>query len=192
MSAPGSYLSCPRCNAANRDDRLDCWLCGALLRQGKDAAVGKAHEIITAQVVPPSAHRAQFTLATMLLLITLLSVCLGLFMIAPGLGILLAIASVPAFVRTGILVSTRDAMGRPTSGPRRIWLFVGSVLTTLVMGAVVLVASIGTFCGICLASGQESTIPIAGVVAAATTAGAIVLILLWIRARWQRHVQDDR
>jgi hypothetical protein len=61
------------------------------------------------------------------LFITVVAVCLGVGLAAPGLGILLAVLSVPAFVRASAWAKREEAAGRPADVADRVGLFIGSI-----------------------------------------------------------------
>ncbi len=147
-------------------------------------------------VLPPDAIAAmarrpsnQFSLATLFLCLTLGAVMMGLFVIAPGLGIAFAILTVPAFLRTTLLVRSKESRGQLVPTERKTILFLSSIATSVVVLVVVLVASVGTFCAVCLSSGREATIPIAIAAAVVPTIGVVILMIVWIRHRWRRDVR---
>jgi hypothetical protein len=185
--------ACPRCRAENAPQAPRCWLCGIALPAsvGRPPALSdRAPALIEDVEIVPEA-RATFSLTTLFLLTTLIAVCFGLFAIAPGLGILLAIAAVPAFLRTTLVAYRRGQLGRDISPARKIALFAGSLATTVIMAIVVIVAAIGSFCAICLTAGVDTAIPIATIIALATTVGVGGLFVLLIRARYRHDVSKD-
>lgn len=173
---------CPECAAQLTKLDETCWLCGATVRPDQI----KNDEIILATGV---ASPASFTLEELMAAVTLIAVCLGLFTIYPGLAILLSIILSPVFLRTVLVVRRREALGLPVSPARKAWLFIGSFFTTVVILVLVTVASIGTFCAICLGAGTEKAIPIAAMVGGITTILAIITSVAWIRWRWRRHTR---
>ena len=179
---------CPECAAPIEDGSHVCWLCSARLDAGELSSEGVSagdRGVSTAQGAP-TAQKLSFSLEGLMLVVTLVSVCLGAFTLFPGLGILLAILIAPVFVRTVMVVRRREERGRPVDPLARIGLFLGSFATAMVIIVVVSVASLGTFCAVCLSIGKEEAIPFAAAVAILVTIGAIVLLVRWIRARW-RH-----
>lgn len=143
-------------------------------------------------VEPVAGSGGQFSLATLFLLITLAAVCLALMAREPGLGIGLAILSLPAFVRTAMLVGRRRELGRPTSPVLKITSYVGSLLTVVLVSTVVLIASVGTFCTVCIGLAKnhsdDGPIVLALVLAGAATVAAIFGVVAFIRWRWRRDV----
>src|SRR4051812_12132561 len=90
---------CPDCRAGQRADAVRCWLCGANLRadgETKAANTGLAASrpgVIAEQL-------GGFSLASLMMFVTLISVVLGVFTIAPGLGVPLAIVAFITWLRT--------------------------------------------------------------------------------------------
>ena len=198
MSAAAAN-SCPRCRAQIPPDAPRCWLCGIALpvhsapppeiRQLSPARVEDEQIFEDVEIVPEA--KATFSLTTLFLLTTLAAVCFGLFAIMPGLGILMAIGAVPAFLRTTLVTLRRRQLGRDVSPARKIVLFAGSLATTIVMAVVVIVAAIGSFCAICLTAGVETAIPIATIIAASVTVGVVGLFAMMIWARYKYDVNKE-
>jgi hypothetical protein len=69
-----------------------------------------------------------------MLTVTLVSVCLGVGVMAPGLGIALAVLVTPAFIRTAIGAARRKVEGRPMDVGQKILAFGGSVGVVTVIG----------------------------------------------------------
>jgi hypothetical protein len=180
---------CPRCEAKIPHDAARCWLCGMSLPVERVASASRDRTpefVDEIEVVPDSA--ATFTLTSLFLLMTLIAVGMGLFVIAPGLGILLGMAAAPALIRTALVAHRRDQLGRETSPARKIALFVASVAVTVLMGIVVIVGAIGSFCIVCLTAGTEAAIPVAGIIGIAVATGVVALFAVLIRARYRRDV----
>jgi hypothetical protein len=128
---------CPFCGASLLPEQDICWLCHARLD-----APGAAQSPFA---VPPkfaASTAGQFSIATILLVTTLIAVCLGVFRYSPGLGVVLMIFAAPALVRT-IYVGRREKRHgqRMTIGGK-----IGQFLLSLaVMYAVWTAASIAFF-----------------------------------------------
>jgi hypothetical protein len=106
---------------------------------------------------PPERRAAyQFSLATILLTIALVAVLLGVLQMAPGVGILLAIAVTPAFLRTCIMTARRKARGKPVSLGYKLGTFAVSVFgmfgLLFLISQVVVVAVFVALFAICLAA----------------------------------------
>lgn len=137
----------------------------------------------------------QFSLATLLLVVTLVAVFLAVFALLPGIGIALAVLSLPAFVRTANLIDARRRAGRSTPFYFRAVSFVGSIIVSVFALSVVIIASVGTFCTVCLNTGSnrsgggEMAILFALLLAAVATVGVVILLVKLIRWRFRRDVK---
>jgi len=181
---------CPHCNAKQMGPAESCWLCDSSL------------SLQQVRLPPPGSfatvepERFSFSLATMLLMITLASVGMGLLVALPGLGVLACIVMVPVLVRTVRVVRKREARGKEVSSSEKISLFVGSFVVSTVLAIVVGVAAFCSFCGVCLtlvSSSDPKALPIAlGVCGLGI--GAIFLafrISKWNRQRFQQEIEAD-
>lgn len=148
---------CPECGAAARKADVKCWLCHRPL-------------VVTAELVeagspfvdrpgPPKwVNPAQFSLETLMLVITLIAVCLGVIMAAPGWGVVLAIVAAPALVRTLVAGYQDRKAGTPMTLGEKLLTFLASTGVTLA----VLVTGGTAFAAACagslfVACGLEST-----------------------------------
>jgi hypothetical protein len=178
---------CPVCGAGVTSEQTTCWLCGA--------ALGAAAPLAVDAPPPPAAlfeeHRPgsiSYSLGTMMLITTMVAVCCGLVVVAPGLGIGVCIVLVPVLVRTSMVVKQREAAGRPVSMGEKIGLAVVSFIVTNVILVVVLVAAVGTFCAVCLGAGSEAAIPFALLIGGGAGIAVIVLLSKWVRSRYRRDI----
>jgi hypothetical protein len=145
---PAPAPRCADCGAAVAAEATSCWLCGKGLRASATGGMGilpvPAGALATRQCHPANAPQVeqravfQFSLASILLIITLCAVVLGAFSVAPGLGIGLAILATPAAVCTGIVAMRRRAGGQPMSVAAKVGLFVGTLVLVMVIAIVVL------------------------------------------------------
>jgi hypothetical protein len=134
--------TCPECGAVVEGNR--CWLCHRPLTAEQPGLAPS-----TARLAGQQTSQQTFGLSTLFLVITVIAVCLGVFVAAPGLGILLAVIAVPAFVRTSAATSAQErAAGRPVDVPDKVGLFLGSVGVILLIG----LAGFGAFFAACWAS----------------------------------------
>ena len=92
---------CPHCQAAVQPDASRCWLCGASL-DGSSVAPARSSDA-------PSHRGASFSLSTMLLITTLIAICCGLLVAAPGLGVIVCVLLAPVLVRTAKVLINRKA-----------------------------------------------------------------------------------
>jgi hypothetical protein len=150
---------CPECGAGVRTDAVRCWLCHREL--GARDPYSPPAEI----ALVPGSGAAQFSLATILLVTTLVAVCLGVFRISPGFGVIVVVLATPALVRT-IVAGTREKQrGHRLSVAEKIGTFVASfgvmILACVAGIAAFLAACFGT-CGLATAmnsAGPDSAGP---------------------------------
>lgn len=199
MNPQGSRLIYCPCSAENPSDATTCWLCQRPLPGQPTSEPGAAlspEQQPVLQSPPTVAPRAfseageQSQFPTIGLWLTLAVVGFGVLLIAPGLAITLAIAACPALIRTAMLVNRRSQNGKSVSGSRRFLLFLGSLGTSVVVLIVVQVAAIGSFCAVCLSSGNKDAVPVAVLFAIVVTIGVLFLCWKWIRRRWQRDIEQ--
>ncbi|MBC8870046.1 MAG: hypothetical protein H8E44_11545 [Planctomycetes bacterium] len=143
---------CPECGAIVRGEADKCWLCGS------------SHYPVAELVGPgesPFAERtdAQFSLSTLMLGVTLLAVLFGVFCMAPGAGVVLAVLVVPPFLATCIFTKHRKARGQPMSAVAKLGVF-GSTFGIVIVIAfclvgVVAVAAVAAFFVICVAGAGQ-------------------------------------
>lgn len=189
---------CPHCSTKQLGPSEKCWLCEKVFADEFSSAVDPKG---TANVgLPSPLHdpvQVSFSLATLLLLMTLASVCLGLFAIYPGLGIFACLIAMPVFFRTLTVVRHREKRGQKVSASEKMVMFITSFAIGSVLSIVVGVAAFCSFCGVCLAvfSGAEGKgdlfalaggICLLGVVAIV----ACIALVKWIRRRYDRETAD--
>ncbi len=184
--------ACPKCGAQQPRKTDVCWLCGAKITAD---AVG------TQPIDPTLAAPQQFSfsLSTLLLLMTLASVCFGLLAVAPGLGIPMCVLLVPVLVRTAMVVRRREAAGLVVSHVEKIGLMASSFSVAIVLAAVVSAAAFAGFCGVCLLMvSPDNKYGGPGVLAwgigmCAIAAGAVwmaIRVTKWIRRRYRRDIGE--
>ena len=175
---------CVACGAVVEGER--CWLCGA-----PTAETGVLASRPTSAASQP--HTSQtFALSTLFLLVTLISVCLGAIVAAPGLGIPLAILAVPAFVRASASIGREESSGRRLDVLERISVFVGSlgvVLLICLAGFAAFFAACLVTCPIALGARSDALIFLSIGIAGVLAVGVISWLLYktWPRMRgpWQ-------
>lgn len=138
-SEPARFAHCPDCHAEVTTDAQTCWMCGRVLNA------------VDAEVVDPRAPVSadSFSLSTLMILVTLVAVGLGLFVTAPGLGILYTIALVPALVRTAVGVRKRVAAGKIMRREDKLQLFATSIAVSVAAGVAATVAFFATCLSTC-------------------------------------------
>jgi hypothetical protein len=90
-----------------------------------------------------------FSLASLMMFVTLICVVLGVFTIAPGLGVPLAIVAFVTWLRTVSVVKWRASTGSSLTSAEIILVFVRSVAFTLLVLALVGVAAVAAFATLC-------------------------------------------
>jgi hypothetical protein len=130
---------CSECGASldARDRR--CWLCERDLPAGSDSTNPYASPA-AARETPP-AGLAQFSLSSLMLVRTLVAVCLGVTMLAPGLGIGLIVLATPAFVRTMVAGLRSKQAGVALTPAEKV----GAFLLSLAIMACIAVAAVVAF-----------------------------------------------
>lgn len=102
------------CGAGNDFTADRCWLCGQSL-------------LASTRVEPqsPSSHTT-FRLNSLMLTITLIAVCLGVFQISLGIGFLLVTLVTPAFLRTVVAATRGRSAGQPLTTDDKLVMFAAS------------------------------------------------------------------
>jgi hypothetical protein len=113
-------------------------------------------------------------------------VCLGVFLIMPGLGIALAVVMICPFLRTTILIQQRSVDGRPTSTMSSVFMLLGSIALSAIVLAVVAVVAFGTFCLTCLGAATASKNEVTAIVIASGATTTVVAIMGYFIYRWIR------
>jgi hypothetical protein len=183
-------IRCQCCDADNLRHREKCWLCHEYLRKAPATTLAKREPSIASTKDSAS---FQFSLASILLTTTLLATIFAVVATAPGLGILLAIVSMPPLVRTMIVVQRRQERGLEVNSEEKVGLFIASLTVTIVVSAVALFLSLSTFCGAFLVTTSNTGIGVpTGLLTLVISAVLIILAIWffwkWIRRRWQRDV----
>jgi hypothetical protein len=130
--------NCPVCGAPLRADDTTCWLCQAIADTGQPPTIRRSRR---------PAPSGGSSLASLLMFVTLLSVVVGLWTIAPGIGIPLGILLLVAWGRTASVSRRRAAAGRSFTSLEKIQAYFSS------LGFVVLLLGLVTI-GICVAFGS--------------------------------------
>jgi hypothetical protein len=184
--------TCPECGAVVQGNV--CWLCHRALTDNQ----ARQPDFAAAQIEHDQRSQQTFGLSTLFLFITVIAVCLGVFVAAPGLGILLAVIAVPAFIRTSVAASVEElAAGQPVNVAQKMSLFLGSLGIVLLIG----LAGFGAFFAACWTSCAALAVTGAlrgglfdsglGLLLINLFAGGIALaIVVWlIRKTWPRHTR---
>lgn len=204
-------LFCPHCDAKQLGPSKRCWLCEKPLTgaptpisttTGEPASAGGFRMPTPAEASSPDAHpeRFHFSLATMLLMMTLASVCLGLVVTLPGLGIFACILMGPVFIRTVRVVRHREARGQDVSPGQKVAMFAGSFAVASIIAIIAGVCAFCTFCGVCgsfiVLGGGSSSAEAVPFVFMALGVGAVSLfatikLIKWNRSRFRREIGEE-
>jgi hypothetical protein len=98
-----SAAGCPECGARVKPADATCWLCGRELAVRAEVVEDFSESPFAASWSPRVGVQPkpfQFSIESLLLVITLAAVCLGAFVATPGLGVLALIVAAPALLRT--------------------------------------------------------------------------------------------
>ena len=199
-STTSSY--CPQCKALQRTDARECWLCGATLSARQTTA---AADISVAVQQPVSSY----SLASLMLFVTLLCVALGVSTIAPGVGIPLGIVLIVVWSRTAAVTRRRAAHGLAVTPLEKIELFASSFSVTIGLLGLVGIAGFAAFWAVCFACigtymGMERIVgDDLAIMLGWTVCGVAVIALLFvtikfvlppivrlIRRRWRRDIGE--
>lgn len=125
---------CPHCRASRRPGDTRCWLCGAIVeRNGHTPLTDEPNRV-------PIASSGGFSLATLMMFMTLVAVVCGLIGIAPGIGIALAAILLPGLAHTAISVRGEQAKGRSLTSGDQVVMFFGSLSLVVVAGVAASIA----------------------------------------------------
>ena len=131
---------CPQCGAYVGVAATNCWLCNAKMPP-LDAILVPLPPI-RAQLVDSSSRPLQYGISSLLLIITFVAILCSITKMNPGLGIVIAILTLPAMIRTVLVAFRRRESGAPMSAAGKTGVF----LLTMAMSLCVVVASCAAFC----------------------------------------------
>ena len=152
---------CPQCGAVTKLRAKDCWLCGAVVEENWET-VGPGH---IPMALPVSRSRIrkgngaagfpvpadiptqfQFGLSTLMLIVTLVAIICSISIMAPGLGVVVAILVMGGFIGVIKRSATAAAEGVRLSREQRIGAFFRSVgITFMVLAIIAVVIAIVIF-----------------------------------------------
>lgn len=124
-TATSSARRCRECGAELGAGDERCWLCR------RDLVIdAEVVELEPPPVVRPAVSPLQFSLETLLLIVTLSAVCLGALVAVPGLGVLLLVIAVPALVRTCLTGIRSKKLGGKLTATDKVMAFLASAAIT--------------------------------------------------------------
>jgi hypothetical protein len=169
-----NHRTCPDCGAEVPTSATVCWCCRGPLIFG---SLDVSQAIDTKGRAP---FRFQFTLASIMLIMTFTAILMSIFTMSPGLGVFVLVLAMPALIRTIVLAMQKGSRDQPMTVPAKIGFFllwvvlVGIVL--LVVGAILYV----TLFIVCAAGSSSNAVPIlvtGGILA--FLAAVSLLVLFW-------------
>ena len=169
---------CPDCGAEVPPQAVLCWCCRHSLLQ---SAAANSQYVLAAAVDENTGNlhertKFQFSLASVMLIVTFAAVLMSIYTMAPGLGIALMVLSVPALVRTAVIAMQKGSRGKPLTFAEKAGIF----LAWIGLGIVIIIAAGIAFFVSCLMglAGGESTAILFGSIGAIIA--AIVLgVFFW-------------
>jgi hypothetical protein len=129
---------CHVCHARLRMGDKKCWLCGASVTSDIGAVVATPPAV--APYLTKHGPVASFSMATLMMFVTLVAVVCGVFSIAPGIGVALALVLLPVLAHTAISAHREEALGHSLGPGERIVLFFGSLGLVVVAGVAASIA----------------------------------------------------
>jgi hypothetical protein len=147
-SATGG-LHCARCGAELPAGAAVCWLCNAPVGATSDSNRLAPVRLTPARESALTQPGGGFSLASLMMFVTLVCVVLGVFTIAPGLGVPLSVVAFVTWLRTVSVVKWRASTGTSLSSAEIILIFVRSVAFTLLILVLVGVAAVAAFAAAC-------------------------------------------
>lgn len=155
--------TCPDCGAKFAPQGIFCWMCGWKL--GDRIGVRPNQERLpgtTSSVSPGTPNPADlkwtFSLSTLFIWTALVGVVMGVVRIAPGLGILLAIAALPAaLITVGVSSYRKRRSGRSLTPGEKAGTFAasfaaiaGTIAIVILVAIVIAIAAVAAFFVSCL------------------------------------------
>lgn len=171
-------IVCPDCGATLAGGQASCWLCQ---RKHDEGSVENpyASPRPTGESLP-----WQFSLESLILVMTLAAVGLGLFMISPGLGVLFAFIATPALIRTIAASTVRKQKGDRLAVGEKVAVFLLSMLIMALVGLATFVAfGVMCFAGAALAGTANADLETTIGVGLLVGLVAALPLLIWLLQR---------
>jgi hypothetical protein len=186
---------CLRCGAELRSGADYCWLCGVDTREASIQQQQPALPHGEAAAAPASG----FSLASLMMFMTLVSVTLGMIALAPGIGVPLAVIAFFTWLRTVAVVRRRATKGAATGASERVLLFVNAFLSTIALlfligtvGVAALFTAVYILCALDEPTNPNNYSGLAAIAALVTAAViyATVKMIQYKRRRWRRDIGE--
>jgi hypothetical protein len=169
--------NCPECGASLLRGAVQCWLCHREVVQEARS-----------QPPAPTGSPYQYTLSSLLLLMTLAAILLSLGSMEPGVGIAAAILAAPALLRTICTSAIRGSGGQPLSVGGKVAIF----MLTLGMVVIVIVAAAAAFFATCLTTASlgkgDSLVPL-GIFLGLVAVVVATVLLVWLFIKLSRKIR---
>jgi hypothetical protein len=178
---------CPRCGATWRPGADKCWLCYAPAPTATHVGLKEFATPKPVRADAASAVGSSFSLASLMMAMTLVSVVFGISTFAPGVGIPLGIVLLVVWLKTAERARQRRQLGQSLTWAETIQLFFASFGVAIAMLAVVAAAGGAAFAVACFACATAFGEAQIGLIALAGGVGLLIAIpVLWNLARWIR------
>lgn len=143
---------CVDCGAAVHADADKCWLCG----RANPGASGHRADVVQAEVIRRGGSgKLEWTASSLLILVALVVVNVGVWMIEPGIGLLMTLILVPAAVATTIRAAKQRGKGKQMSWGERALTFFLSAAASVGILAMLMVAAFVAFFIYCVVAFRQ-------------------------------------
>jgi hypothetical protein len=192
-------VQCSRCGAVVPADAPLCWLCYAPVERkaGGSRGAQAAAKTKVADSTFLGETAGGFSLASLMMFVTLVCVAFGLSTIAPGVGIPLGVVLLIVWIRTAAVARLRAQRGLALNRSERMQMFLSSFGVAVLLIAATYIAGWAAFVAACFACAAASGIggEALQMTAFALGAAAIAIPVLIgmakiIRRRWRRDIGE--
>jgi hypothetical protein len=190
-------LRCAQCGAPVSSGARKCWLCHAPVvsaNRQENLANARSKPVRVAMASEPTGG---FSLAALMMFVTLVSVVLGVSTIAPGIGIPFGVILLVVWLRTAAVAGRRRQRGMTVSRGDMLDTFFRSLGIAVVLLILTCVAGCAAFFAACLAcagvydtGGEGLGWTVFTIVAAAISIPVLVWMGRLINRRWRRDIGD--
>jgi hypothetical protein len=104
---------CPACGARAKAEASRCWFCEGDLSPPDPLLLGRHASLAGAVALPRSDEPLQFTLSTLLVVMTFIAACLGISVAVPPLGVPISAIALGGLVRTLAVARFYRRLGMP-------------------------------------------------------------------------------
>ena len=190
---------CPFCHAVLLPGASRCWLCEAEVQR---AAAHDAAAPLAASRAVPVERLGTYSLASLMMFVTLVAIILGISTISFGVGIPLGVMLLVAWWRTAAVSRRRATIGKSLTRSEQAHMYLSSfglAIALLVMVAVGVGVALFSICfGFITVAGGMGGGPndlvgqfVVCVVSFLAALGLILLAVKWDRYRWRRDAGEN-